>query len=246
MKFSPTNYHAHRSMWPTSSGLSVLTGIEAELLHVLIDLMVDQIELAFDLNSSHFTGVFLFDSLQPTQQMGVLHQVAFALLNEDVPEPELTAINEATVYALFRELYGRIEIEIDGQRLASDEEKTKPDYDPFAFRAMTLAAWELGSPDGEIGDYEDKDYIPKLECTDLSAWEPIVENLADRILWDRDFEMEYLMADADPVQSKNLKSILGIGRGYYAAVAPDVNEQNFATIRERIRDLVRNGSSPPF
>lgn len=45
------------------------------------------------------------------------------------------------------------------------------------------------------GDYGedfngDDEFMPKMGCLNKTAWQNAVEEVADRILWDRDFEME--------------------------------------------------------
>ena len=226
-------------MWRTACGECVMTGAEAELLRSLIDGMVDSIEMALKDGMSHITGVVLFDQLQPTQQMAMLCRVAHALLDNDIPEPELTAVNEATVYAIFRELYIWIQMEIDGERMDNESPPLEDEISHFNARAITLAAYQHRMPKEEIQEFERAGYIPDVGCRDMSEWDSIIEGLADRILWDRDFDMEYLMADEGPGKAEVLKSHLGIDEGYYTAIAPEISDNGFMQMRDLIRNLVR-------
>lgn len=216
-----------------------MTGVEAQLLREVIDTMVDNIEMARDLGQSHSVGVLLYDNLQPTQQMTMLYRVANALLRDDVPEPDLTAVNEATVYAIFRELYFAIEIEIDTEAMDDEFGDERPCDSPFSLRSLTLAAWQSSMSEEEIEEFEQDGSMPNVTSSDMSQWDMVIEGLADRILWDRDFEMEYLMADEEPARSALLKRHMGIDEDYYTAVASDVGDSQYEKIRDEIRNLVR-------
>ena len=67
----------------------------------------------------------------------------------------------------------------------------------------------------------------------------IIEALADRILWDRDWEMEDLFADAIPERGRQLKQFLGIEDGYFRDIAPDPTEQQLAVVCSQLEALVR-------
>ncbi|MEM7782158.1 MAG: hypothetical protein AAF623_02310 [Planctomycetota bacterium] len=227
-------------MWRTSSGETVIAGAEGELLRYVIDGMVDSIVLANELNEPCEVGVLLFDKLQPTQQMAMLNQVSNALLRVDAPEPELTATSEATVYAIFRELFVQIELEIyqeqSCQQLSAEEQFASP----FAFRSLALAAYQSSMSIEEIEELHAEGLIPDVKSGNPYDWDTVVEGLADRILWDRDFEMEYLMVDDDPAKSELLKSHMGIDSDYFTAIATDISDRQFEQIRDEIRNLVRS------
>src|SRR5208283_4370160 len=50
------------------------------------------------------SGVPLFDELGQAQKLAMLSAVSKALLDESVPSPKLTALNEATVAAVYERL----------------------------------------------------------------------------------------------------------------------------------------------
>ncbi len=188
-------------------------------------------------DESHEVGVVLFDNMQPSQQLAVLYQAANAPLRPDVPEPELTAVNEATVFALDRQLLCDIEIEIDTASMVLEHGRDADD--PFKVRGKALAAFEQDISADELRDFREAGFIPDVTCADSAEWEPLVESLADRILWDRDFDMEDVLADIDPDRSELMKKHLGVDEGYYTAVAAELHDDTYATIREELRRLVR-------
>lgn len=218
-------------MWNTSYGDRVLTPAEAALFVEAVAYMRDMISVAVELDESHQVGVAAFDRLQPTQQLTALHVVSMALLKPEIAPPPLSATLEGTVYGVFRDLTSLIEVEIDACR---DDEIS------FELRNAILAArkaeivseedWHLPS-DEEIAD------LPDCSCTDIDRWEREIEVLADQILWDRDFELEALIADQDPSKVADIKAYLGIGEDYFSTAAPDANSQEYLRLDRELVEL---------
>lgn len=221
-------------MWQTSMGDRTLVGAEAELVRTMVGFVQDMITVGVEIDDPHITEVALFNALQPTQQLATLHEVAKGLLLENEPVPELNAIREATVYALFRELAGLIECEIDLSRLENE-----PDY---GLRSMVLAVFqEMSQSDNpEIANQWADDELrtlPPVDCPEINEWNDLAESLADQILWDRDFEMEAILADQAPEKAELMKSYLGITSDYFSLVAPDPGKEEFDRIQQELRDL---------
>lgn len=220
-------------MWDTSKGLRTLDRAEAYLIRELIHYLLDQILVGIEIDEPHRTDVPIFDALQPTQQLVMLHEVATGLLNSKVDPVPLCAINEATIYAMFCELRSLIEIEIDFQRRGKAEKKS--------IRSAVIDAWQQHQLWGQPapGDHDNDDpMIPTSDCTDVDQWSWFVELVADQILWDRDFDLDSLVADIHPQRAHLLTQHLGIQRDYYATVAPDVLDVDIDSISDLIRDLV--------
>ncbi|MEM7316898.1 MAG: hypothetical protein AAF497_27520 [Planctomycetota bacterium] len=209
-------------MWKTSQGDRILKGAEARLVRETIGFVWDAFRTGLLDESGYYTGVAFFDDLEPKQQLAMILHVGESLL-ESRETPELTAVREATVYALFRCLFGAIHNEI------TDEE-----FDNFPqrrWRQLTLATrreLDLHYDDGEPPE------LPAPDCNDLDTWEFLTEGLADEILWDRDFEMGYLVEDEDPDNAQVLKQILDIGDDYYTDVSPDPTDDQLLEIHERL------------
>ncbi len=218
-------------MWNTSYGDRVLTPDEAAIFLEAVAYMRDMLCVSVEINESHRVGVAAFDRLQPTQQLRALHIVTMALLKPEIPPPELSATLEGTIYGVFKDLLSLIEVEID----AYGEDEVS-----FHLRNAILAArrtdivsdsdWHQRSEDELAG-------LPDCGCTDIDRWEEQIEALADQILWDRDFELESLIADQDPSEVAGIKEYLGIGKDYFSTAAPDANSQEYRRLDRELVEL---------
>jgi hypothetical protein len=72
----------------------------------------------------------------------------------------------------------------------------------------------------------------------VDDWCWFVEMIADQILWDRDFNLDGLVADIQPEKADQLKAYLGIEPDYYSTVAPDTEDFDIEKISNQIRALV--------
>lgn len=228
------NFDGAKVVWETSQGIRTLHGAEAYLVRELVHYLHDQILVGIEIDEPHFTNVSVFDSLQPTQQLAMLHTVAEGLLNSNTAPPKLTATCEGTIYAIFRELETLIEAEVD-----FEQQLTLSDH---RLRALARNAWiggcEPSSEDNVLGNAELTGHaIPDLDCTDMELWADFVESIADHILWDRDFEFEKLVGDASPDQAELLKRQLGINDDYFSTVASDIREIDVERVSAQIRLL---------
>ena len=225
-------------MWPTSQGDRTLGGNEAMFVRAGVGYLRDMITAGIDLDEAHETDVELFNQLQPTQQLAIVHEVAFGLLDKTTPILELTAIREATVFVIYREVLGLIEIEIDANR-----KRAEPDCH---IRSLVLAAFEETQCEGEsewcdesmADDFDDP--LPTADSTGIAEWERLVENLADEVLWDRDFEMETVFADCSPQKSGILKKITGIADNFFSTPSPDIYAKEYHKIDLELTKLIDN------
>lgn len=222
--------------WDSSEDERVLTGHEAVLIREAISRLVDELESELEWNEEGLiTGAPIFDKLTTDEKIGVLRSVAEHLL---LPTPEtlgLTAVSESTVWAIYKIIEQQIEIEIDFEK--EDEDLELPSW-----RTLTWNAWIEGA-EGDLhcdDDEDDESYFPEDQnCTDVEKWRSVVDCLADRILWDRDFEMIDDFMDANPEVAQLKKLVLGIDEEYYTAVAPEVPSGKLTDSIAAIRQLVR-------
>ena len=97
-------------MWWTPEGERVLRGAEgclfAECVHDLVlgSLLREDEDFG--------VGIQVFDRLSSGQKISALLLVTNALLRTDVPHPDLTALTEGTVAAVYRHLRNNVEAEI--------------------------------------------------------------------------------------------------------------------------------------
>ena len=217
--------------WRTSEGERWLFGHEAILVRESLASMVDQISDNIGYGDEEPLWNFeveLFDEVTPTQQLVLATAVAEHLLTATNETLELTAINEATVYVVFRNVAVQIAIEVD---VESDRE---PDdgFWKFFWRRLTLAAYHECFAD------EDPWTVPESEqSTNMEEWDSIVESLADQILWDRDFEMAGNFLDTEPAKAVVMKQVMGIEADYYSTVAPDLGPSEVEAMLTRVRKI---------
>ena len=228
-------------MWHTPNGTRHLVGQEAELVREALGMMVDHLS---DFADGHLQdpldrwpyGVELFDSLTWTQQLALLNQVARHLLTE-TPEPlPLTAVTESAVGAIFAHIQQQVEIELDDQRLDGDVLDEFSDLP--SWRERILAAYGETLSEDEREELAAEGFeLPAADATELSEWESLIESLADRILWDRDYEMGALLLDAEPGKAALLKRHLGIEDDYYTELSPDVRERQVRPLLNQVKAI---------
>lgn len=228
--------------WQTPDGERWLMDAEAHLVRETLAYMVDQISENIRFGDDECLWDFdveLFAQLTSTQQLVVLKGVAEHLLTETDQTLELTAINEAAVYTIFRTLAIQIEIEVDTER-------DKEAGDPWRcnWRSMTLDAYrECCADDDEEEMFADDEPERSLttpqseQSCNVEQWESLTESLADRILWDRDFEMAGNFLDTEPAKAAVLKQMMGIESDYYSSAAPDLRTEEVQDMLRSVRQL---------
>ena len=223
-------------MWETSQGERTLVGAEAEMIRCVVGQLWDTITIGIDIKEPHVTDVTLFNGLEPNQQLAAIHEVTKALLVPSVPIPARTAIGEATIHTIYRELIGLVQIEIDFSRYEGELD--------VHLRSMVLDTFHQRQAEQPGQMSCDDDWLPAVDCDEIDAWEFLVELLADQILFDRDFEMEAILIDQAPEKTKLLKRVLGVQKDYFTAIAPDPNSAEFEEMEREMRQLI--GMEPSF
>jgi hypothetical protein len=243
-------------MWWTPRGERALKGAEWELFRAGLDMSWDWVEESRNDPDLFTFDVEAFDSLEPVQRLALLALVGAALRDESSPHPELTAHNEATVAAIFTNISSQVAMEID---LAPEdgtlEERTST-------RRLILAAYHEAAAretahqqKGADGTEDGRSIVspstsgqeaesgseawspPEVDSVDMEDWTFLIDCMADRILWDRDYEMGDDFVDADPAESGLKKELMRIASDYYTAIAPDPTDQELEAIREQLRKL---------
>lgn len=138
--------------WHTPLGVRVLAGPEADLfrdaLMTITDWIVDDVD---QVEALHEFGLPAFDSATARGKLAVLAEVGHALLFETDVCPELTAVNESAIGAIFVALEQSVEHEIDIE---------------FDFTDVDLENVDLGNVALEDGDPEDSDWKDGAEDDD--------------------------------------------------------------------------------
>lgn len=192
---------------------------------------IELIELGMDADDPWLFEIPQFDAVTPGQQLALLAEVGRALFRKSVRAPVHTAINEAAIYAIFRALELSVQFEIDGE--AASEKSTRQ------------LIWEWIAAEREHGaegpdDDDDDAGVLTPECDDFEAWQFEIECIADKILWDRDWELDDLLVDCSPQKAQLMKRYLGIDDDYFTAIAPD--PRDLAPVRRALNRIVGDDS----
>ena len=174
----------------------------------------------------------IFDGLSWQQQLVMIAGVGEALLRDDAPPPELTAINEATVGAIYENAFQCVEFEVD-----SDDTDIggKGGDTTYWRRLLRDAVAEIDKP--HLPPVPDEQ-LPNVDCCDMEEWGTMIETIESFVLWDADWLDEDLHLDVDPETSRLRKERLSIPDDYYTAIPPDPNEAEIEAARPRLRALV--------
>ncbi len=100
-------------MWWTSQGERVLNGAEWDLFREGLSCLWDDIEMSEEEDGPGTTGLSVFDVLAKAERLALLASVARGLTDEDEPCPDLTALTEGTIAAIFAHTLYLIEVEIE-------------------------------------------------------------------------------------------------------------------------------------
>ena len=205
-------------MYDTPGGVRVLRGPERRLFVTSLGMIVDL------LGSDDFAvDIPVFDVLQRNQKIATLHTVAHALLCDDTPAPDLTAVIEGAVASVYEHARSMVILEIN----LPPDVKCFDDKLPTWRELVLAAAREL-----ELEDF------PHHESRDKEIWDFLIECLEASVLWDNDFEAENWQ-DASPEQSRPLKPLLGIPDNYYVAVPWDPSDEDAEKLLQELHDLTR-------
>ena len=196
-------------MWRTECGERILEGAEAIVFAETLSSLLD--EAILGQLDDYELGIECFDNLTIGQRISTLATISNSLFREDVPLIDLTAVVEGAIAAVFQHLKYQIIYEIDVPECRSN------------WRELVVAARK---------EAEGVD-IPAPTCADTKEWDFEVEQLADRILWDSDYEDGHLYLDQAPEKSRWLKYMTRIPDDCFMAIADDLpDEEAKAQIKE--------------
>ncbi|MFC1761179.1 hypothetical protein ACFL6U_03765 [Planctomycetota bacterium] len=203
-------------MWRTNNGDRILQGAEAVLfatatLSLLDEAIQDQLE-------DYRLGVACFDDLTYGQKISVLASVCNGLLRGDVPPVELTAIVEGAIATIFQHLKNEIIFEIDNPEMGIGWRKL-----------VAIARHEAGGSE-----------IPIVTCDDIQEWDIEVDQLADLILWDADYESAHMYVDLPPEQSRWLKDMTRVSDNYFLAIADDLTDEQARVKTKQLQKLCQS------
>jgi hypothetical protein len=214
-------------MWLTALGRRVLRGAEWELFRVGLSTLWDEIESQPDDEEPGLTDVKAFDCLTRPERLALLAQVGKGLHDRREPCPDLIALNEAAVAAVFAQVRYLVTVEIDAQRSGFDTFSRRRTGRP---RQLVLAAAREVEP-------ERRAHLPKARSTDVSKWYDLIQTMLFRILDDMDYLATDIFLDVPPSRSRSMKDMLGIPEDYFSAIPDFPTPQTLEVIRVDLRRI---------
>ena len=136
-------------------------------------------------DNDYYLGVNVFDRLTYGQRISALSIIGNGLLRQDVRTTELTAVVEGAIAAVFEHLRNCIRVELD-----------EPEHHTQWREKVVSARNET-----------DDEKIPSPDCDDFEEWGSEIEILSEHILWDADYDDDFLFVDDSPEKSKILKRL---------------------------------------
>ncbi|MDZ4848300.1 MAG: hypothetical protein SGI77_03325 [Pirellulaceae bacterium] len=231
-------------MWSTPEGDRVVCGYEAVLIRDAIAGMIDELEILADQTSFPPLeyGIPVWDNLTWQQKLATLDQVVRYLLQSTRSTLPLTAISESAIGAIFAQIKCNVEVELD----MSDSEDESEFHELESWRSLILKVF--GEPrytdDGSLvgtsigdDDYSNEHYPTGPDDDRTDCWFHVIDRLADRLLWDRDYELEAIFADRDPDSTSKLKGLTGIDNSYFQEIALDLKADQVATVIQRVKAI---------
>ncbi len=189
-------------MWPTTNGLRCLAGDEWELVRGAIGMMLDQLVAeGREGDPQNYYGIEWFDQWDWQQRIWLIEHVTLALLT-DLDPPSPAAIWEATIDAVFQEIYQLVELEIAGGAGMAEANSWR--------RCVVEAFIEQHGREPGI----------TFSDTDLDSWQLIITQLADAILGVRLYLQAESFRDGDIEQTKKFLTQKGLPDDFLEQIPP--------------------------
>ncbi|NJL40160.1 MAG: hypothetical protein HC840_07550 [Leptolyngbyaceae cyanobacterium RM2_2_4] len=228
-------------MWNTASGLRILEGIEAKFYLEAMQLAVDYLEqyAEADEEVDVFTCDRIFDSASFEQKIALLHRCLAALLDPTVEAPILTNTVEAAAYFPLAYIHMRVEEEIEIDEIDGDSE---PDDSRYCYRQMVwepfsaylLPNWQNDEDAEET--QEDEAIVYDISSNDVILWEEIIDGLANRIFWDRDWQMTTIRPQILDGIDPNVGTPVGLTDDYITNRLPKVSPKQVEELLAAIKN----------
>lgn len=213
--------------WRLPGGDGILSGPQAALfrasLACVYDMMLQETDAGMDQWDFEIPA---FDDLSWPQRLALLVEVGECLSQSDIPAPDLTAIREAAVAVIVRNVEQQLAIETDG------EFEGEGSRWQFYWRRLVRAI----STEANAGPSDEP--IPEETDEDLDEWRFLTLcHFENALLWDEDWQDDEVQ-DSAPGAAALVKNLLGISAGYYSAIAPDPRPEEIIPLIRRMDALI--------
>ncbi len=210
--------------WQTVKGNRILHVDEAKLFAKCISVMVK----CKDLGEVGLPAVVSgrrrpitdgpFEHFSEGVQFSILDDVLHALTTPTKETPKLLAYNESAIYYVYAWL----------QEFFKDLPRGEDVFGELVLKALHVYPEDLViDVDSEDEEEDATDVWPKMGCLKYDCWEMAIDFLADRILWDRDFEIP-------PFYNPQIMQFGDIALDYFSARP----RASYRHARERLLDRV--------
>jgi hypothetical protein len=182
------------------------------------------------------TGDRIFDGASFNQKVVLLYTCLYALLQPEVVAPELTNVLEASAYFPFAFLQNEIELEIEEDEAGfSEGENFQYHYRSLVwsiFNEFIRPRWE--SAVEEFGEDEAESAFNE-HSNNLSLWQSVIEAMANRIFWDRDWQFSSLKPELLDGIPEFLSQTTGLEESYLINRLPKVTAEQAEIALAKIR-----------
>ena len=188
-------------MWNTSKGTRILVGAERKLFISGVGSLLDHLE------DGGKVDVPVFEHLDHRDKIFAIAIVTKALLDKTVSPPDKVAWNESTIYAVFDFIKSLVCCEVDyGDNI--DDAKFR-----YYWRNMILKVCKQKEIETDL----------TKETDDEDAWMDCLDEIADEILFDRDWELVNTpgFLDQSPEAFVKICDQAGIADDYFIATCPN-------------------------
>ncbi|QEF96053.1 hypothetical protein Mal15_00790 [Stieleria maiorica] len=188
--------------WPTTDGLRNLTGAEADLVRGAIGMMVDaHVAQLRGEAPQHEYGVDWFDQWDAGQRLWLIERVTAALLGDETIAPS-AAMFDATADAIFYEIIGLVQLEID-EGGVGDSERT----------------WRQSVIDASTSQTNRPAAIDP-DSVDPDQWQTLITQIADAILGVRLYQRAEAFRDVEYHQTQIFLRDRGLPEDYLTRMPP--------------------------
>jgi len=218
--------------WRTQLGFRVLEGNEAEFYRTAMHLAAEALQSAhMDTNVLDCeTGERIFDSASFEQKIVLLYRALAALLKPEVEAPKLTNLTEAAAFFPFAFVQMKVEEEIEDEPYWDEEDSETIIY---YYRQLIWNAYEIliVAEHRSLEDEPKEEEEPLLNwrSTDIIDWISALDELADRIFFDRDWQVTSLHPQLLNGLTENFSEQTGIEEYYFVNRLPEVTSQEAET-----------------
>ncbi len=229
-------------MWKSTSGPRCVSGKFGKLVAYGIDELIDAIFERAECDEEVEVDVPPFDELVAEQKIFVLRLVSRALFLEDEPTPDLTAVSEGAIDAIFQYISYLTDFEV-GAAQDDEDPGESATWRRLIFDALNeervaeQARFQAKHP-GEVWDAATlKDYTPpEIASVDLEGWLNAIDRLLEQLVPDTNC-LCAAMFEMPKARRAEFTKRFGLIEDYYWRVYDEPGPEEARRMGEEIRDF---------